>query len=250
MGKFLQATIIISGLALLITGCSPSPTATPTRVPTLTPAPPPSPTTVPTATLLPTETPAPTLIPTDTPVPPTHTPTRKPTKAVTPKPKPTATNTAVAFKYSAPELMEPGTSNPGEVKDQRKFGDTIVFVWRAVAQLGENECYAIHIVFVNPNDNRHSVADYLTDCQSAAPTNSRVKFNLYAPVGAKKGNPNYQGLIAYAGPESNRFVARWTVTVVRNTDPVTNNDPLAPNMSKTIPLSPASAVFEFPFVNE
>ncbi len=227
--RALALTCILCAAALI--GCSqatptPKPTlaptpvaAAPTEPPTVTPLPPPPTASVATDTPAPTITAAPTITPTLTA---TVTKTRAP---VTPKPKASPTDTAVALKYTAPELLEPGS------KDTRIEGkDDLIFRWKPVADLGKNECYAINILVINNIDQRYSpFSQIVTSTCNSAVSGGRLEFTLNRP---KYAPPNYSGLVEDASKltPTNSFTVRWSVTVVRDDG---------------TPLSPPSAKFEF-----
>ncbi len=133
----------------------PSPTMTPKTAPTLTstatlrlsPTPLPSPTTTMTSTAIPeptatsTETPSPSATPSPSP---TSTPISLPPPPTnTPEPSPTqieATAT-LGLSYAAPQLLTP------EPKAQFIPGNTIDLVWEPVAELADNEHYAVRLLY-------------------------------------------------------------------------------------------------------
>lgn len=252
VGTARSLALLVAAFALI--GCdrfqsarTPAPTATavptaisvPTEEPTST-AVPSSPTSEPTevATLVSEALPTGTETATVT-VSPTATRTRLP---FTPKPRATPTETAIALKYEAPVLLEP----KGGATFTESRSD-LLFKWKPVADLGPHECYFLTLQVINLADQlqRYSEDSFLAqDTCNSALSSGVQEFTL-----RKKNPPSYAGLVAEAikrgGTPSNKFGARWWVTVVLDNGPDSKN----PGRDLTSPLGPASQPAEFTLVS-
>jgi len=206
-------------ITLIVTATPPPPTAT-SSAPTVTPMP-----TLPLPGTLPAMTPTPTVARvTSTPRPAaTRTPTRP---AVSPTP------TALPLRFGAPTLNRPLWTETQ--KDEAKFpGGAIIFEWKSVGALGNDECYHIRLTTepVNPGPGIGVKSDYwVVRCGDQTPAGASVRFTLESPN--RRGQAPHYGSVLL---DTNEMWATWVLTVVKN---LGECDPGYTYHCKTAPISP------------
>ena len=249
----LFSTVLILGLALVGCGSAATPVPQPTPPPVVI-------TVVITATPLPvTATPIP---PTITPLPtvgsttaaqasssstasssrPAATATRRAT-VVTPVGVVPPTFTPVPNKYGAPELIGPVFDESIGRKDSRSTSEDIVFNWRSVQPLGQNECYVIRVE-VTPGQGENFLMCDSNETQKGSGV--EIRWVLWRPT---HGSPNFSSLMP-ANLSSQSM--SWSVYVVHDDGPggtpSTGAFYAADGLRhKVTPLGPRSRTYTFPF---
>ncbi len=158
----------------------------------------------------------------------------------TPNPRATRLN---ALKYPAPVLLRPNRQN----NDVRRNGEDIEFTFEAVGPLGGDECYLLHVEFINPKVNpAQGVSDEFLDrarCGDRSTPGKVLKFTVFRPP--RGAGVNYGGILsaALAPALTESLRVSWFVQVVQ--DRGVAADGVHHNVAR---LSPQAAVFDFDFV--
>ena len=163
--------------------------------------------------------------------------------AVTPVVVVPPTFTPVPNKYGAPELIGPVLDESLGRRDSRNSSQDIVFTWRSVQPLGQNECYVIR-VDVTPGQGDQFLFCDLNQTQKGA--GAEVQFVLFRPT---IGSPNFSSLMP---SNINTQSMSWSVYVAHDDGPggipSTGAFYAADNQRhKVTPLSPTSRTYKFPF---
>ena len=265
LNYLLASVTLIVLLTTLGCGTAPRPTPAPTLAPVVitqivtatpplvtdTPAPPVAATTTLTTTSAITTTPT-TIAqarPSNTTARPVATATRRPNTA-TPTKAGTAAPTGIPSiaKYKDPvKLVGPNYegNNAGDRRDERHYGDALVFEWFSNGGLGEGECYLVHIE-VKSNAGGGTVGDSFMQCDNAETSKASAqtaRFILNKPTGA---GPTYAALIPGGGGDLSVF---WSVIVARNDGQAESGGfyfPVDGTRHKVTFLSPGSTTFYFP----